>query len=66
MRVSNDRRLGPGKLSVYLDVFNVYGRNNPRGLGYTVADWNAAEVVVNQRSKLQLPRIPTLGVQWTF
>ena len=66
LRVSNDRRLGPGKLSVYLDVFNVYGRNNPRGLGYTVADWNAAEVVVNQRSKLQLPRIPTLGVQWTF
>ncbi|HEX6814696.1 MAG TPA: TonB-dependent receptor [Gemmatimonadaceae bacterium] len=66
LRVSNDRRLGPGKLSVYLDVFNVYGRNNPRGLGYTVADWNAAEVVVSQRSKLQLPRIPTLGVQWTF
>jgi len=65
-RVSNDRRLGPGKLSVYLDVFNVYGRNNPRGLGYTVADWNSAEVVVSQRSKLQLPRIPTLGVQWTF
>jgi len=66
LRVSNDRRLGPGKLTVYLDVFNVYGRNNPRGLGYTVADWNAAEVVVSQRSKLQLPRIPTLGVQWTF
>ncbi|HEY7894393.1 MAG TPA: TonB-dependent receptor [Gemmatimonadaceae bacterium] len=65
-RVSNDRRLGPGKLSIYLDVFNVYGRNNPRGLGYTVADWNAAEVVVSQRSKLQLPRIPTLGIQWTF
>lgn len=66
LRVSNDRRFGPGKLSVYLDVFNVYGRNNPRGLGYTVADWNAAEVVVSQRSKLQLPRIPTLGVSWTF
>lgn len=66
LRLSNDRRLGPGKLSVYLDVFNVYGRNNPRGLGYTVADWNAAEVVVSQRSKLQLPRIPTLGVSWTF
>ncbi len=66
LRVSNERRLGPGKLSVYLDVFNVYGRNNPRGLGYTVADWNAAEVVVSQRSALQLPRIPTLGIQWTF
>ena len=66
LRLSNDRRLGPGKLTVYLDVFNVYGRNNPRGLGYTVADWNAAEVVVSQRSKLQLPRLPTLGVQWAF
>lgn len=66
VRVSNERRLGPGKLQVYLDVFNVYGRNNPRGLGYTVADWNSAEVVVSQRSRLQLPRIPTLGIEWTF
>jgi hypothetical protein len=66
LRVSNERHLGPGTLSVYLDVFNVYGRNNPRGLGYTVADWNSAEVVVNQRSKLQLPRIPTLGIKWAF
>jgi len=47
-------------------VFNVYGRNNPRGLGYTVADWNSAEVVASQRSRLQLPRIPTIGVRWTF
>jgi hypothetical protein len=66
MRVSNTRRLGPGELSVYVDVFNVYGRNNPRGLGYTVADWNSAEVVANERSRLQLPRIPTIGVRWTF
>ena len=63
---SNTRRLGPGELSVYVDVFNVYGRNNPRGLGYTVADWNSAEVVANERSRLQLPRIPTIGVRWTF
>ena len=66
MRVSNTRRLGPGDLSIYVDVFNVYGRNNPRGLGYTVADWNSAEVVASERSRLQLPRIPTIGVRWTF
>lgn len=67
LRVRNVRPLGSGRLAAYVDVFNVYGRDNPRGLGYTVADWNAAQAdVVRQSSKLQLPRIPTVGVTWTW
>jgi hypothetical protein len=66
LRVSNHRKLGKGELSIFLDVFNVYDRDNPRGLGYTVADWNAAEALVDRRPKTQLPRLPTIGVRWTF
>lgn len=66
LRVSNERALGVGRLSVYLDLFNVYDRANPRGLGYTVADWNAARADVRKRSMSQLPLLPTLGARWVF
>jgi hypothetical protein len=66
LRVTNDRKLGDGVLSMYLDVFNVYNRDNPRGLGYSVADWNAADALVSRSPKTQLPRLPTIGVRWTF
>ena len=66
LRVSNERALGIGKLSIYLDIFNVYDRDNPRGLGYTVSDWNAARADVRKRSMSQLPMLPTLGARWVF
>ncbi|MBX6331889.1 MAG: TonB-dependent receptor, partial [Gemmatimonadaceae bacterium] len=66
VRVSNDRTVGATRLSIYVDVFNVYDRDNPRGLGYTVADWNAGTVTVAPRRMAQLPLLPTLGVRWTF
>jgi hypothetical protein len=66
LRVSNERTLGIGRLSVYLDLFNAYDRDNPRGLGYTVADWNAARADVRKRSMSQLPLLPTVGARWVF
>jgi hypothetical protein len=66
LRVSNERALGLGHLSVYLDLFNVYDRANPRGLGYTVRDWNAPQADVRQRPMSQLPLLPTLGARWVF
>jgi hypothetical protein len=66
LRVSNERALGVGRLSVYLDLFNVYDRANPRGIGYTVRDWNAARADVRQHPMSQLPLLPTLGARWVF
>lgn len=66
LRVSNERALGSGRLSIYLDIFNVYNRDNPRGLGYTVADWNAAQADVRKNQMAQLPLLPTLGARWVF
>lgn len=66
LRVSNERALGVGRLSLYLDLFNVYDRDNPRGLGYTVSDWNAARADVRKRPMSQLPLLPTLGARWVF
>ena len=66
LRISNERTLGVGRLSVYLDLFNAYDRDNPRGLGYTVTDWNAARADVRKRSMSQLPLLPTVGARWIF
>ncbi len=66
LRVSHERQLGTGSLAMYVDLFNVYDRANPRGLGYTVADWNAARAEVTRRRMSQLPLLPTLGVRWVF
>jgi hypothetical protein len=66
LRVSNERTLGIGRLSVYVDLFNAYDRDNPRGLGYTVTDWNAARADVHKRSMSQLPLLPTVGARWVF
>jgi hypothetical protein len=66
LRVSHERRLGTGSLAMYVDLFNVYDRANPRGLGYTVADWNAPRAEVTRRRMSQLPLLPTLGVRWVF
>ncbi|HET7622586.1 MAG TPA: TonB-dependent receptor [Gemmatimonadaceae bacterium] len=66
LRVSNERALGVGRLSLYLDLFNAYDRDNPRGLGYTVSDWNAARADVRKRPMSQLPLLPTVGARWAF
>jgi len=66
LRVSNERALGTGRISLYVDLFNAYDRDNPRGLGYTVADWNAARADVRKRPMSQLPLLPTAGARWTF
>jgi len=66
LRVTNERGLGARRLSIYLDIFNVYNRDNPRGLGYTVADWTAARAAVSRSPMTQLPMLPTLGATLTF
>jgi hypothetical protein len=66
LRVTNERALGLGRLSMYVDLFNAYDRDNPRGLGYTVSDWNAPRAEVRKRPMSQLPLLPTVGARWVF
>jgi hypothetical protein len=66
LRVSHERALGVGRLSMDIDLFNAYDRDNPRGLGYTVTDWNAAQADVRKRPMSQLPLLPTVGARWVF
>jgi hypothetical protein len=51
---------------MYVDLFNAYDRDNPRGLGYTVSDWNAPRAEVRKRPMSQLPLLPTVGARWVF
>lgn len=66
-RVSRRFDVGGGRLSMFLDVFNVYDRRNPRappaaGTDYAVPgrDANALHFDV------LLPRVPSFGIAWEF
>ena len=64
-RVSRDIALRGGRLNIFIDVFNVYNRDNPQGYDYSV---NVGNGLVSVRRSLEpmLPIMPSLGLMWEF
>jgi hypothetical protein len=54
-----------GNGSVFLDVFNLYDRSNPRSYSYSYSPGTNG-VVVNRTIESSLPVLPSLGVSWEF
>ena len=65
VRVSRRWRVGRGRLLAFLDVFNVYNRDNPRGLFYNVNIAGGNLVAARMVDNL-LPILPTFGVSYEF
>lgn len=66
-RVSRRFDVGGGRLSMFLDVFNVYDRRNPRvprtlGTDYAVPGREGNTLNFD----VLLPRVPSFGVAWQF
>jgi hypothetical protein len=57
---------GSGRVSIYLDVFNVYDRMNPRSIILYASVNSRGQVVRRERTERLLPRLPSLGVVWEF
>ena len=56
--------MGRGRLSVFLDVFNLYNRQNLRSIDYKV-ELPAGTVIPNTGETL-LPLVPSFGFTWEF
>ena len=54
-----------GRLSVFLDVYNIFNTVNERERYYLVSV-NQLQTRLAQRSRLSLPRIPSVGFNWEF
>jgi hypothetical protein len=67
LRVSRHIPLGRGRLSLFLDVFNVYNRRNPVAYDYAVeAVTPGGRVTVSRRTEAPIGILPTLGARWDF
>jgi hypothetical protein len=63
-RTFNVRR---GRISVFLDVFNAYDRDNPQAFEYNVGfNPGNGRLSVERNYQTLLPRLPTIGATWEF
>ncbi len=60
VRVTRDFRIGGGRLSAFVDVFNLFDHRNPR-----VPD-SSVLPVFGRRFDTFLPRLPSFGATWRF
>jgi outer membrane receptor protein involved in Fe transport len=68
MDIRGTRRfqIGQNQLSVFVDVFNLYNRENVRGWASWLERRDGGEMVILRDSIAYLPRLPTIGVSWEF
>lgn len=61
-RITRQVAVRRGALRLYLDIFNLYNRANPRGYSYGEDEDGLTRVVADN----QLPFLPTIGLNWDF
>ena len=64
-RLTRHFHVGGGRLSVFLDMFNILGRRNAEAFDYTVRLVDNT-VRVNETISPMLGRLPTFGARWEF
>ncbi len=64
IRATRAFQVGRGKLSVFLDVFNVFNRTNLRSFDYGVS--LPAGSVVPRTGETGFPILPSFGFTWEF
>jgi hypothetical protein len=64
-RLSRQFTTKRGRVLVYVDVFNVYNRSNPRALDRFVTFNNGVPNFGNDIDE-QIPRLPSIGITWDF
>ncbi len=65
MRATRTFSLRNGRVAVFVDVFNVYGRENAAYYHYD-ADYSSGLLRVTRRVEPMLPLLPTIGATWEF
>jgi outer membrane receptor protein involved in Fe transport len=65
LRASYRRPLGRGELTMFLDAFNAYNRDNVHGFDYSV-DLTPTRLIVTREPSTLLPLLPSVGVTWRF
>ena len=64
LRATHAFDIGQGRLSVFLDVFNLYNRQNVRSFNYKVS--LPEGTVIAETGETLLPLLPSFGFTWEF
>ena len=65
-RVSRDFDIRRGDLKVFVEVTNLYGRENDCCTEYSIGQDETGATVLESRTEHWLPLVPSLGVVWSF
>ncbi len=65
LRLTRSFPVRQGRLSAFLDVFNLYNRKNPLAYAYNVSI-NRGRLFVQRAVEPMLPILPTIGAMWEF
>jgi hypothetical protein len=65
LRATRRFTFGQSHLAVFLDVFNLYDRKNPRGAAAWIENHDGT-ISVETEMVPNLPRLPSIGVSWEF
>ena len=65
LRATRSFELKRGRLAVFLDIFNLYDRDNPQSYNYDLRFGNG-RLNVSRHIEPLLPRLPTIGATWEF
>lgn len=66
LRMTRAFQFERSRLEVFLDVFNVYNRENLRGYEWFLRPSAGVLRATRDPGEGQLPRLPTLGLRWVF
>ena len=66
VRVTRSVRAGAGRMNLFLDVFNVYSRHNPRGWEFTPIWVGGSYALTRAAYPPNFGILPTFGVNWGF
>jgi outer membrane cobalamin receptor len=58
--------VGKGRLSVFLEVINLYNRTNVRTYEYGLEVEPNSQFTSTRRAEKWLPRLPSIGISWEF
>jgi TonB-dependent Receptor Plug Domain len=64
-RITREVATRRGKLSAFLDVFNVLDASNPSAYNYRTSV-SGGQIVLTRTAEIQLGRLPSAGMTWEF
>ncbi len=68
VRVTRDIATKRGRVSIFVDMFNVYNRRNVRAIDFLIGGFDPVQMRVETRTQEDelIPRLPSFGVIWEF